>query len=86
MFDNPFSMVVAIVAMAMIAGVLKARYKAQNGIIEDENGRQSVATRGENEALKAEITALKERIIVLERLATDNNSAIALDREIEKLR
>ena len=37
-------------------------------------------------ALQAEIRALKDRIQVLERIATDNNRAVTLDQEIEKLR
>ena len=40
----------------------------------------------ENQLLRSEIKELKERIAVLERLATDTHSAAALDREIEKLR
>jgi hypothetical protein len=36
--------------------------------------------------LQNEIRQLKERIIVLERVITDGNSAASLDREIEKLR
>jgi hypothetical protein len=83
MFDNPFSMVVAIVAMAMIASVLKARY----GVTKDRHGNEMLV-RPDPEAgrLKEEIAQLKERIAVLERLATDDNGARLLDREIEKLR
>jgi hypothetical protein len=36
--------------------------------------------------MQQEIKALKERIIVLERVITDSNSTASLDREIEKLR
>jgi hypothetical protein len=46
--------------------------------------------RGGNQAeaslMQSEIRQLKERIIVLERVITDTNSAASLDREIEKLR
>ena len=35
---------------------------------------------------KRRIRALKDRIQVLERIATDNNRAVTLDQEIEKLR
>ncbi len=38
------------------------------------------------ERMREEIRTLKERIAVLERIATDTNSAVSLDREIEKLR
>ncbi len=38
------------------------------------------------ERMREEIKVLKERIAVLERITTETNSAVALDREIEKLR
>ena len=77
MFDNPFSMVVAIVMIVSIAGVMRARYKAERH--EAERQPDPEATR-----LREEIKALKDRVAVLERLATDSSSA--LDREFEMLR
>ena len=79
-------MVIFIVTVVMIATVLKARYRAQHGIIEDEDGNQKLVSNADNERMREEVKALKERVAVLERLATDTNSAVALDREIEKLR
>ena len=80
---NPFEMVVLIVAIVMIASVLKARY----GVTKDRDGNE-VVNRPDADAarLKDEVRTLKERIAVLERLATDDNRAVNLDREIEKLR
>ncbi|UVO53836.1 hypothetical protein [Sphingomonas sp. SUN039] len=80
---NPFEMVVLIIAIAMIGSIIKARY----GFSTDRMGR-TIPTRSDAEAgrLKEEIVQLKERIAVLERLATDENGARLLDREIEKLR
>ena len=46
----------------------------------------TVLANAETKALQGEIRALKERIQVLERIATDNNRAVTLDQEIEKLR
>ena len=83
---NPFEMVVLIVGIVMIASIFKARYKAQHGIIEDEDGNQRRAVDPDAARLREEVRTLKERVAVLERLATDNNGALALDREIEKLR
>lgn len=40
----------------------------------------------ETQQMQDEIKALKERIQVLERIATDNNSAHDLNRQIEELR
>ena len=80
---NPFEMVVMIVAIVMIASVVKARY----GVTRDKHGNE-VLNRPDPEAgrTKQEIAQLKERIAVLERLVTEDNGARQLDREIEKLR
>ena len=81
---NPFEMVVIIVAIVTIGRIFGAR----GGFRRDR--KQGFAAMSqpdpETDRQREEIKALKERIAVLERLATDNNSALALDREIEKLR
>lgn len=80
---NPFEMVVIIVAIAMVGSVLKARY----GMTKDKDGNE-VINRADPDAerLRGEVAQLKERIQVLERLATDTHGAQSLDREIERLR
>ncbi len=84
-----------IVIVGAIASVLKARYNAQHGITEDMMGNQTLNVREDRneaaEAAQAEVAELKERIKVLERIATDANSAGAQERarisaEIESLR
>jgi hypothetical protein len=87
--------IVAIVAIIIWGIVSLARARA--GIITDEDGNQSYAPRDEagariaaEEALR-EIAQLRERIEVLERIATDNNSLSAreqarLTAEIDALR
>lgn len=80
---NPFEMVVLIVAIVTIGSIIRAKH----GVRKDRHGNPvAVSNDAESRQLRDEIKQLKERIAVLERLATDNNSAIALDREIEKLR
>jgi len=79
---NPFEMVVLIVAIVTIGRIVAAKH----GIRKDRNGNDVVVNDAENARLRDEIKTLKERVAVLERLATDTNSAAALDREIEKLR
>ncbi|EZP72089.1 putative uncharacterized protein precursor [Sphingomonas paucimobilis] len=79
---NPFEMVVAIVAIAAVASVVRAKY----GIVRRHRGEELVQRGPDPEAdrLRAEVKALKERVAVLERLATDSGSA--LEREFDKLR
>jgi hypothetical protein len=80
---NPFEMVVAIVAIGSIASVLRAKY----GVVRRDKGEVFVGRPQEDAdaaRLRDEIRALKERIAVLERIATDRSGD--LDREIEALR
>jgi len=88
-------MVIFIVMIVSIAGVLRARYRAQHGIIEDRKGRVQFIARPEDEATKAELLreleTLRERIKVLERIATDANTteqrqSRSIAAEIEALR
>lgn len=86
---NPFEMVVLIVAISAVASIFRAKY----GVVRRGRGRHAeeafvgkTLLDPDADRVRDEIKQLKERIAVLERLATDTNSAVALDREIEKLR
>jgi hypothetical protein len=60
--------------------------RAKYGIVRRHRGEEFVQ-RGpdpEAERLRAELKALKDRVAVLERLATDSSSA--LEREFDRLR
>ena len=85
---NPFEMVVLIVIVVTIGRVLRARYGVPH--ISRRERREALISQHlpdpDSDRMRDEIKTLKERIAVLERLATDTNSAVALDREIEKLR
>ena len=87
---DPFQMVVAIIAIITIGKVIQTKQKAKHGIVEDENFMETKTHRLLNNAdtqqMQDEIRALKERIQVLERIATDNNSASDINRQIEELR
>jgi cell division protein FtsB len=87
--------IVALVAI-VIWGIVET-VRARAGIITDEDGNQKVAPRedgrslAEIEAARRELADLKERVKVLERIATDNNSGDAREQariaaEIEALR
>lgn len=79
---NPFEMVVLIVAIVMIATVMNSKFRADQG-----GGRKlTEKANAENQRLRQEIATLKDRVAVLERLATEESGPRALEREIEKLR
>ena len=84
MIGDPFTMVVAIVLIATIGKVLSSKYKAQNGIIEDVdmlgNKSQRQIESADKNKMQDEIKVLKDRIQVLERIATDNSSAADVGR------
>jgi tetrahydromethanopterin S-methyltransferase subunit B len=72
---NQYEFVLGIIIIVMIAGVFKARFKFS---------AQRPADDAQAQQLREEVRTLKERIQVLERIATDKESA--LEREIEQLR
>ena len=89
--------IVVIVAIGAIASAVRARLNAKAGITEDYMGNQTLSRANDAErdareaAAQEEIAELKERIAVLERIATDANSNDARQRaaiasEIEALR
>jgi hypothetical protein len=90
MIGDPFTMVVAIIAIITIGKIIQSRHQAKYGIIEDQdmlgNKTQRLANNSDTQALQDEISELKERVKVLERIATDNTSALDVSREIEALR
>jgi len=74
-------MVVAIVLIVSFTSLLRARM----GIRKDRFGNElPLHDSAESERLREEVKALKERVAVLERIATDRNHA--LEHEIERLR
>ncbi|MBB5687168.1 hypothetical protein [Sphingobium boeckii] len=77
---NPFEMVVLIIAIVTIGKVISNRRHMNR----DGHGNDVIPRDPDAGRMKDEIRQLKERIAVLERLATDSTSS--LDREIEKLR
>lgn len=82
--------VVIIVAIGAVTSVLRARYRAQAGIIADRHGDEIYVGK-QDETDKREVEELRERIKVLERIATDANTTEArkvreISDEIEKLR
>jgi hypothetical protein len=77
---NPFEMVVLIILIVTIGKVFSSRRRGK------DIGTDIIQADPDSARMREEVKMLKERIAVLERIATDNSSATALDREIEKLR
>lgn len=81
MIDNPFAMVVMIVLIVSVAGVLRARY----GIRRDKRGNEYFARDdAETKRLREEVTQLRDRLAVLERITIEKENS--LERDIESLR
>ncbi len=88
--------VLAIIAIASFAGVMKAAVRAKYGVAQEEEehrprGRRGRRSREEIETLRAEnarlierVEAYEDRVVVLERIVTD--SSYRLGQEIESLR
>lgn len=75
-------MVVLIVAIVMIASIIKARHGSRHGIGQrDAEPRPEAA---ETNRLRDEVKQLKERLAVLERITIEKENS--LEREIEQLR
>jgi len=80
---NPFEMVVLIVAIVCVAGVIRAKY----GVGKDHLGNDVPIRDPDADRLRDELRTLKERVAVLERIATDAHSrGSELEREIDALR
>lgn len=77
--------VVIIVAILGFTEVMKARHRARHGITTDAMGGEKLVQR-EDPALKREVEELRERVKVLERIATEERETKLLSAEIESLR
>jgi hypothetical protein len=82
MHMNPFEMVVLIVGIVMLASVLRARYGYSRRRFGPDHG--SAPGGAETQRLRDEVTQLKERIKVLERITVEKENSLA--KEIESLR
>jgi len=81
---NLWTMIVLIVAMSMLTAIITERYKTmrKTGGREAEDERRML--RDDRDAARAELEELRDRVKVLERIATDPSRRTA--DEIEKLR
>ena len=76
---NPFEMVAIIVVAVMIASVLRAKYGHRR-----DAGEISQRDQAETLRLREEVSQLKERLKVIERITVEKENSLA--KEIESLR
>ena len=76
---------VLIVGLVIMGSVMRARYNAMGGFGTDQQGNPVGDPRREAE-LETEVRELRERVKVLERIATEDREARRLSTEIDKLR
>lgn len=84
-----WTLIFALTMAFIVAGVVMALLKVQSGFRAPDDSdrladREMEAMRAENEELKLRVAELTERLVVLERIATD--PAERVSREIEELR
>ncbi len=78
--------VVVIVAIIALTEVIKSKHRARHGITTDMMGNEKPIAPPTNPALEREVEELRERVKVLERIATEDRETKLLSAEIESLR
>ena len=76
---NPYEMVLGIIVVVVLGRIIQTRLRTVS------NGRRDVVAE-DMATLAQEVSQLKARIQVLERVITDNHSSAELVSEIERLR
>lgn len=76
--------IVLIVAIVMIAGVMKAGIRQGRGPLFHYHNEGDAQVKAETLRLREEVAELKERIKVLERIAVEKENSLA--KQIEELR
>lgn len=81
-----WTMIFLIVLVSMAYAFWHRHTELKSGVIRDENGNIVRLDNGEKAELQREVEELRERVKVLERIATSDRDAKALSHEIDKLR
>jgi hypothetical protein len=83
---NLWTAIVVVIAMICMTEIFKAKHRARHGITTDMMGNEKPLAPPTNPALEREVEELRERIKVLERIATEDRETKLLSAEIESLR
>jgi hypothetical protein len=77
-------MVVLIVAIVMLASIIKSRHERPSRHRRGNVAAEAAIESDDARRLREEVTRLRDRVAVLERIATDKNQM--LEQEFERLR
>jgi hypothetical protein len=83
---NLWEFILLISVAGMIYSAWRSKHLVQHGAYVDEDGKVQKLDSGREAELEREVTELRERVKVLERIATDGREERLLSDEIEKLR
>lgn len=83
---NVWGFVFLCVVAGMVYDLLRKRQLAQRGHWEDDRGTIQPLDTPRDAELEREVRELRERVKVLERIATDSEGPARLSDEIERLR
>ena len=83
---NFWEFVLIISVAGMLYSAWRSKHLAKLGAYEDDKGKIQRIDTGREAELEREMQELRERVKVLERIATDGRETRLLSEEIEKLR
>lgn len=83
---NMWGFIFLCVVAAMVYDLMRKKQLAQRGHWEDRSGTIQPLDAPRDAELEREVQNLRERVKVLERIATDSNGPARLSDEIERLR
>ena len=83
---NLWEFILVISIAGMIYSAWRSKHLAKIGAYEDEKGKIHQLGTGREAELEREVQELRERVKVLERIATDGRETRLLSDEIDKLR
>ena len=83
---NLWEFILIISVAGMIYSAWRSKHLAKMGAYEDEKGKIQRIDTGREAELEREVTELRERVKVLERITVDGRETHQLSDEIEKLR
>ena len=83
---NLWEFILLVSVAGMIFSAWRSKHLARHGAYEDDSGKIRKFESGREAELQREVEDLRERLKVLERIATDDHGSRLLSDEIDKLR